>query len=195
MLSPCHGGLHGSPSQYASAAVVPLFRRGANRWRPTSKRLRKHQPTVVPPLSFASPHTRGSAYSLATKDQSDVGPLSCRVTFKPVSAPLQDDLRLLRHPIPTRSPAYPCGPLSTFPVGTVGLTTFRTRTIPEGLRPRLSVGSATSTWEDVLTSQPDCIPFGSCLSASLAWLRSRRLNSGSLTLVISFNPSSQLPRG
>ena len=83
------------------------------------------------------------------KDQSDVGPLSCRVTFKPVSAPLQDDLRLLRHPIPTRSPAYPCGPLSTFPVGTVGLTTFRTRTIPEGLRPRLSAGSATSTWEDV----------------------------------------------
>ena len=69
------------------------------------------------------------------KDQSDVGSLSCRVTFKPVSAPLQDDLRLLRHPIPTRSPASPYGPLSTFLVGTVGLTTFRTRTIHEGLSP------------------------------------------------------------
>ncbi len=54
-------------------------------------------------MSFASPHTHGSAYSLTTKDQSDVGPLSCRVTFKPVSEPLQPGIRFFRPP----KPAHP----------------------------------------------------------------------------------------
>ena len=44
--------------------------------------LRMHQPAAAPPLSFASPHTHGSAHSLTTKDQSDVGPLSCRVIWR-----------------------------------------------------------------------------------------------------------------
>ena len=74
--------LHGSPSQYASAAVVHLVQCGASRWRPTSKMLRMHQPAAAPPLSFASPHTHGSAHSLTTKGQSDVGPLSCRVIWR-----------------------------------------------------------------------------------------------------------------
>ena len=35
---------------------------------------------------------------LAMRDQSDVGPLSCRVTLKPVSDPLQTNIRLFRPP-------------------------------------------------------------------------------------------------
>ena len=59
------------------------------------------------------------------KDQSDVGPLSCRVTFKPVSAPLQDDLRFFRPP----KPAPPWAPLrfAVLPEGQAryGVSTFR----------------------------------------------------------------------
>src|SRR5829696_174583 len=59
--------------------------------------------------SFCSlPFRIGSASSLAMKDQSDVGSLSCRVTFKPVSAPLQDGLRFFRPP----KPAPPTDPLA-----------------------------------------------------------------------------------
>src|SRR5436305_14875577 len=56
------------------------------------------------PASSASlcslPFQDGSTRSLATKDLSDVGSLSCRVTFKPVSARLQDGFRFFRHPKP-----------------------------------------------------------------------------------------------
>jgi hypothetical protein len=55
-----------------------------------------------PLLSFASSHSHGSPDSLAKKDQSDVGALSCQVTFKPVSAPLQHGVRFFRHPHPHR---------------------------------------------------------------------------------------------
>ena len=51
---------------------------------------------------FAFPHINGSPSYLATYHQSDVGPLSCRVTFKPVSIPLQHGLRFFRYPIPAR---------------------------------------------------------------------------------------------
>ena len=71
-----------------------------------------HQPTAVPPLSFASPHTHGSAHSLTTKDLSDVGPLSCRVTFKPVSRPLQPSIRFFRLPKPGIPIGSPRGRLS-----------------------------------------------------------------------------------
>jgi hypothetical protein len=51
--------------------------------------------------SFCSlPFRIGSACSLAKKDQSDVCSLSCRVTLKPVSAPLQDGIRFFRPPKP-----------------------------------------------------------------------------------------------
>lgn len=50
--------------------------------------------------TFASPHINGSPSFLATYHQSDVGPLSCRVTFKPVSTPLQRGIRFFRYPIP-----------------------------------------------------------------------------------------------
>jgi hypothetical protein len=49
-------------------------------------------------LSFAFPHTNGSPSFRATYHQSDVGPLSCRVTFKPVSGPLQPGIRFFQHP-------------------------------------------------------------------------------------------------
>src|SRR5215213_557696 len=59
--------------------------------------------------SFCSlPFRIGSARSLAKKDQSDVGSLSCRVTLKPVSAPLQDGVRFFRPP----NPAPPTDPLA-----------------------------------------------------------------------------------
>ena len=51
---------------------------------------------------------------------------------------------MLRHPIPPCPRALPCGSPSTIPVGAVRLTTFHTCTIPEGRRPRLTAGSATS---------------------------------------------------
>src|SRR3954454_22056188 len=59
--------------------------------------------------SFCSlPFCIGSARSLAKKDQSDVGSLSCRVTFEPVSAPLQDGIRFFRPP----EPVPPTDPLA-----------------------------------------------------------------------------------
>ena len=96
----------GSPSRYASAAVVLASRWAASRWHPSSKPLRTHQATARPRSSFAFPHSHGSPNSLAMKDQSDVGPLSCRVTLKPVSIPLQDDLRFFRPPKPASPWAY-----------------------------------------------------------------------------------------
>ena len=64
------------------------------------KPLRTHQSIVELSLSFAFPHTDGSTHSLAMKDPSDVGSLSCRVTLKPVSATLYRGLRFFRHPKP-----------------------------------------------------------------------------------------------
>ena len=64
---------------------------------------------------------------------------------------------------------------------------------PEGLRLRLSAGSPTSARRDLQALRPDCPPFGPCLSAPLACCFSRRLNSGSHVLAISFNPSSRPP--
>lgn len=52
------------------------------------------------PLSFAFLHVFGSSNSLATKDPPDVCSLSCRVTLKPVSPPLQQGVRFFRHPHP-----------------------------------------------------------------------------------------------
>src|ERR1044071_6585896 len=54
------------------------------------------------------PFRIGSTRSLARKDQSDVGSLSCRVTLKPVSAPLQGGIRFFRPP----KPAPPTDPLA-----------------------------------------------------------------------------------
>ena len=53
-----------------------------------------------PRLSFAFPPANDSSTSLAMKDPSDVGSLSGRVTFKPVSAPLQHGIRFFQHPKP-----------------------------------------------------------------------------------------------
>ena len=52
------------------------------------------------PLSFAFLHVFGSSNSLATKDPPDVSALSCRITLKPVSPPLQQGVRFFRHPHP-----------------------------------------------------------------------------------------------
>ena len=88
------------PSQYASAAVARTVPRFANQWHPNSGPLRTHQSGATLPLSFAYPHDGGSTHSLAMKDPSDVGSLSCRVTFKPVSATLHRGIRFFRHPKP-----------------------------------------------------------------------------------------------
>src|SRR5262245_55133829 len=66
-----------------------------------------------------------SAGSLAVKDPSDVGSLSCRVTLKPVSASLRDGIRFFRHP----KPAPPSARLAArFPFRErYGVTTFRFR--------------------------------------------------------------------
>jgi len=37
-----------------------------------------------------------------TKDQGEVGPLSRRVMFQPVSRPLQSGIRFFPHPLPAR---------------------------------------------------------------------------------------------
>jgi GGDEF domain-containing protein len=70
---------------------------------------------------------------------------------------------------------------------------FRPHPLPEGPRPRLCAGSATSVRAEPTTSRPDCAPFGACLSASLACLLSRRLDDGSPELAIPSNPSSRPP--
>ncbi len=81
------------------------------------------------------------------------------------------------------------------PVETVGLTTFRTSTIPGGVRLRLCAGGTTSARGEIRAPLPGHMPFGSSLSASLACRLLRRLHSGSLTLAIPSNPSSRPPRG
>jgi hypothetical protein len=64
-----------------------------------------------------------SACSLAEKDPSDVGSLSCRVTLKPVSTSLQGGLRFFRHPKPAPPSARlaACVPLRE----RYGVSTFR----------------------------------------------------------------------
>ena len=60
-----------------------------------------HRRVVEPPPSpICFPRLRCSPYSLAKRHQSDVCSLSCRVTLKPVSAPLQDGIRFFRPPKP-----------------------------------------------------------------------------------------------
>jgi hypothetical protein len=61
-----------------------------------------HQSSVSPMLSFAFPPANGSSNYLAVKDPSDVGSLSCRVMFQPVSAPLQHGIRFFGHPKPAQ---------------------------------------------------------------------------------------------
>ena len=75
-------------SRYTSAAVLHVFRQCWRRTRPVLQR------------SFAFPHTNGSTNFFATCHQSDVGPLSCQVTSKPVSAPLQRGIRFFQYPTP-----------------------------------------------------------------------------------------------
>ena len=142
-------------------------------------RLRNHGGLAVP-HRFRDPRPVGSQPPFGAGQQ-------------PLSGPLQSGIRLLRHPIPPCPRALPYGSPSTIPVGAVGLTTFRTCTIPEGRRPRLTAGSTTSTRGNRTTPRPACLPFGSCLSASLACCLSRRLNSDSRTLALSLNPGSRPP--
>ena len=82
------GMLPERPSRYTSAAAVHVLRHCWGRTRPVVQR------------SFAFPHTNGSTNFLATCHQSDVGPLSCQVTLKPVSAPLQRGIRFFQYPTP-----------------------------------------------------------------------------------------------
>jgi hypothetical protein len=140
-------------------------------------RLRNHSGLAVPHRS-RDPRPVGSQPPFGAGQQ-------------PLSGPLQPGIRLLRHPIPPCPQAPPYGSPSTILVGAVGLTTFHTCTIPEGRRPRLTAGSTTSARGKRTLPRPDCIPFGSCLSASSACCLSRRLNSGSHTLALSLNPGSR----
>ena len=74
-------------------------------------------------MSFAFPHFNGSTDFLAMKDQSDVGPLSCRVTFKPVSVRLQHGIRFFRHLKP--APPSVCLAAHLPKKGQYGVSTFR----------------------------------------------------------------------
>ena len=65
-----------------------------------------------PLSSFAFPLVVGSPNSLAKIDLSDVGSLSCRVTFKPVSPSLQGGIRFFRLLKPAPPLGSPCGSLS-----------------------------------------------------------------------------------
>ena len=97
-----------------------------------------------------------------SRDSRPVGslpPFGVGQSSNPYPIRLQTGLRFLRPPIPTRPRVNPCGPPSTILVETVGLTTLRTRTNPEGRRPRLSADSASSAWGEHRTPRPDCPPF------------------------------------
>ena len=89
------------PSRYSPAAVVHVSRQCWRRTRPVLQR------------SFAFPHTNGSTNFFATYHQSDVGPLSCQVTLKPVSAPLQRGIRFFQYSTPASPLAEPYGLLSS----------------------------------------------------------------------------------
>ena len=65
-----------------------------------SSLLKMHQGQRFWPLSFAFLHVVGSSNSLAMKDPPDVSALSCQITLKPVSPPLQQGIRFFRHPHP-----------------------------------------------------------------------------------------------
>jgi hypothetical protein len=88
------------PSRYSPAAVVHVLRQCWRRTRPCCC------------VHLHSPHTNGSPSFHAMYHQSDVGPLSCRVTLKPVSAPLQHGIRFFRYPTPAPPWAEPYGLLS-----------------------------------------------------------------------------------
>jgi len=77
-------------------AGLPIERVPAKRRGGCTKPWKKKSPR----LSFAFPPANDSPTSLATKNPSDVGPLSSRVTFKPVSVPLQYGVRFFQHPKP-----------------------------------------------------------------------------------------------
>ena len=74
------------PSRYTLAAVIHVLQQC---WRRTRPWCCAH---------LLSPHTNSSPNFLATHHLSDVGSLSCRVTFKPVSEPLQPGVRFFQHP-------------------------------------------------------------------------------------------------
>jgi hypothetical protein len=108
------GMLPERPSRYSPVAAVHAFRQCWGRTRPVLQR------------SFAFPHTNGSTNFFATYHQSDVGPLSCQVTLKPVSAPLQRGIRFFQYPTPAPPLAEPCGLLS--PKGErYGVSTFHAK--------------------------------------------------------------------
>ena len=44
------------------------------------------------------------------RDHAEVGALSGGVTFKPLSIPLQDSIRLFRAPLPAHSNSFSCDP-------------------------------------------------------------------------------------
>ena len=102
-----------------------------------------------------------STTALVVRDQPEVGTLSGRdksgIPIRPITG---------RHSLPpaslTRSSTGPPSRAAFhIPVGTVGLTTFRTSTIPEGVRSRLSAGGATSAKGEPLAPIPGHLPFWS----------------------------------
>jgi hypothetical protein len=95
------GVLPERPSRYSPAAAVHVARQC---WG------RTHQCCSV---HLLSPHTNGSTNFFAKYHQSDAGPLSCQVTLKPVSAPLQRGIRFFRYPTPASPWAEPYGLLSS----------------------------------------------------------------------------------
>jgi hypothetical protein len=97
-----------------------------------------HRRVVEPPPSpICFPRLRCSPYALAKRHQSDVGSLSCRVTFKPVSAHYRTAFASSDLP----SPHLQQIPLRfTCPCGRrYGVTTFRFRSLC-GVRYLLSTG-------------------------------------------------------
>lgn len=60
--------------------------------------LRHDMAAIVGPAHDLAIELPDQLFRLATQDQSDVGALSCRVTFKPVSGPLQPGVRFFRPP-------------------------------------------------------------------------------------------------
>jgi hypothetical protein len=174
------GMLPERPSRYSPAAAVHALRQCWGRTRPVLQR------------SFAFPHTNGSTNFFATYQRSDVGPLSCQVTLKPVSAPLQRGIRFFQYPTPAPPLAEPCGLLS--PEGErYGVSTFHAK---KSYRLRCLLSTGMHVGHDAHNSQmciPHPVPFGSSAMNQATYACSRLRSLSQIQMFSPYRLASTYP--
>ena len=103
----------------------------------------------------------------ARRHQREVGPVSRGVLLQPLSGPLQVGLASSLAPLPAALSGCLTTSLAVRRQQSNGLTTFRRGNF-RWFRLHLFAGGASSASEEFGASEPDHVPFGPSLSASLA---------------------------